>query len=254
MKKLLRKILLELDRSSIPNPVHGVSGSNRISSPFGMRIHPVDGKEKMHTGIDISVECGTPLKAPANGTVIVAEFKEDACGGRVKINHGNYFTLYCHLKKIEVSVNEKVFQGEKIGEVGGGKGEPGAGSSTGCHLHMEVQNAQGVPQNPEDFVNLQKSPKPTSSETIKQGASGEQIKTLKCFLKHTTYGGFQLGNEKDTDEIGPKTVEAIKRLQDDLGVTASGEITAEMIPLIKDKIQDMNAGTKKLIQNCYSSS
>lgn len=252
MKKLLRKILLELEQKSIPNPVHGEAGYNTVSSPFGMRTHPVDGKEKMHTGIDISVKCGTPLKAPANGTVIVAEFKEDACGGRVKINHGNYFTLYCHLKKIEVSVNEKVFQGEKIGEVGGGKGEPGAGSSTGCHLHMEVQNAQGVPQNPEDFVNLQKSPKPTSSETIGKGSSGDQIKTLKCFLKNTKYRT-KLGNEKDTNEIGSNTEEAIKELQKDLGVDVNGKITAEMIPLIKDKIQELTLAQRKLIQSCYSS-
>jgi hypothetical protein len=250
MKKLLRKILLELE---IPNPVHGESGYDTVSSPFGMRKHPVTGEQKMHNGIDISVKCGTPLKAPANGTVIVAEFKDDACGGRVKINHGNYFTLYCHLKKIEVSVNEKVFQGEKIGEVGGGKGEPGAGSSTGCHLHMEVQNAQGEPQNPINFVKLEKSPKPTSNEAIKQGATGEQIKTLKCFLKNTKYGLGKLDDEKDDNKIGPKTVEAIKRLQSDLNLSETGEITAEMIPLIKDKIQELTLAQRKLIQSCYSS-
>jgi hypothetical protein len=250
MKKLLRKILLELE---IPNPVHGESGYDTVSSPFGMRKHPVTGEQKMHNGIDISVKCGTPLKAPANGTVIVAEFKDDACGGRVKINHGNYFTLYCHLKKIEVSVNEKVFQGEKIGEVGGGKGEPGAGSSTGCHLHMEVQNAQGEPQNPISFVKLEKSPKPTSTETIGKDSTGDPIKTLKCFLKNTKYGLRKLGDEVDTNKIGPKTEEAIKELQKDLGVQVNGKITAEMIPLIKDKIQELTLAQRKLIQSCYSS-
>ncbi len=250
MKKLLRKILLELDRSSIPNPVHGFSGSNQISSGWG------DSRgDRTHVGIDIPVDCGTVLKSPANGKVIEASFENDPCGGRIKIDHGGYSTRYCHLQKISVSVNEKVFKGEKIGEVGGKKGTTGAGTSTsGCHLHMEVQSPIGTQVNPEEYVNLNLPPKPTSNEAIKQGATGEQIKTLKCFLKHTTYGGFRLGDEKDNDVIGPKTVEAIKRLQSDLNLSETGEITAEMIPLIKDKIQDMNATTKKLIQNCYSSS
>ena len=248
MKKLLRKILLELE---IPNPVHGAQNSTTISSGWG-DPRP---NNREHVGIDIPVDCGTVLKSPANGKVIDASFKDDECGGRIKIDHGGYSTRYCHLQKISVSVGEKVFQGEKIGEVGGKKGTTGSGTSTsGCHLHMEVQSPVNNQVNPEEYVNLNLQPKPTSNEVIKQGDTGEQIKTLKCFLKHTTYGGFQLGDEKDNDVIGPKTVEAIKRLQDDLGVTASGEITAEMIPLIKDKIQDMNAGTKKLIQNCYSSS
>ena len=245
MKKLLRKILLELE---IPNPVHGASGSNQISSKYG---DPRGNRE--HVGIDIPVGCGTVLKSPANGRVIDAGFKDDACGGRIKIDHGGYSTRYCHLQKISVSVGEQVFKGEKIGEVGGKKGTTGAGTSTsGCHLHMEVQSPIDTQVNPEEYVNLNLPPKPTSNETIGKGSSGDPIKTLKCFLKNTKYRT-KLGDEKDTKEIGPNTEEAIKELQKDLGVEVNGKITAEMIPLIKDKIQELTLAQRKLIQSCYSS-
>jgi len=246
MKKLLRKILLELE---IPNPVHGATNSTRISSGWG-DPRPNDRK---HVGIDIPVDCGTVLKSPANGKVIDASFKDDPCGGRIKIDHGDYSTRYCHLQKINVSVGEKVFQGEKIGEVGGKKGTTGSGTSTsGCHLHMEVQSPIGKNVNPAEHVKLGLSPKPISTETIGKGSTGNPIKTLKCFLKNTKYRT-KLDNEKDTDEIGPNTVEAIKELQKDLKIQATGKITAEMIPLIKDKIQELTSVQRQSIQSCYSS-
>jgi murein DD-endopeptidase MepM/ murein hydrolase activator NlpD len=247
MKKLLRKILLELE---IPNPVHGATNSTRISSGWG--APRPNGRE--HVGIDIPVDCGTVLKSPANGKVIDASFKDDACGGRIKIDHGDYSTRYCHLQKINVSVGEKVFQGEKIGEVGGKEGTTGAGTSTsGCHLHMEVQSPINIQVNPEEYVNLNLPPKPTSNETIGKGRTGGPIKTLQCFLKNTKYGFRKLDDEVDNNKIGPNTVEAIKRLQRDLNLSDTGEITAEMIPLIKDKIQELTLPERKLIQSCYSS-
>jgi len=247
MKKLLRKILLELE---IPNPVHGAQNSTTISSGWG-DPRP-NGRE--HVGIDIPVDCGTVLKSPANGKVIDASFKDDACGGRIKIDHGGYSTRYCHLQKISVSVGEKVFQGEKIGEVGGKKGTTGSGTSTsGCHLHMEVQSPVNTQVNPKEYVNLNLPPKPTSNETIDKDSTGDPIITLKCFLKNTKYGLRKLGDEVDTNKIGPKTEEAIKELQKDLGVQVNGKITAEMIPLIKDKIQELTLPQRELIQRCYSS-
>jgi murein DD-endopeptidase MepM/ murein hydrolase activator NlpD len=250
MKKLLRKILLELE---IPNPVYGATNSKRIDSKYGMRRHPKTGKNQMHSGIDIPVPCGTELKAPDNGTVMEAGFLDDACGGRIKINHDGYSTRYCHLQTINVEKGERIFKGEKIGITGGEEGMRGAGSTTGCHLHMEVQSPIGTQVDPENHVELGLAPKPTSSDTIGKGSTGNPIKTLKCFLKNTKYRT-KLDDEKDTNEIGPKTEDAIKELQEDLGVPVNGKITAEMIPLIKDKIQDMNPATKKLIQKCYSSS
>jgi hypothetical protein len=72
-------------------------------------------------------------------------------------------------------------------------------------------------------------------------------------LKNTKYGFRKLDDEVDNNKIGPNTVEAIKRLQRDLNLSDTGEITAEMIPLIKDKIQELTLAQRKLIQSCYSS-
>ena len=248
MKDLIRKILLsELE---IPNPVHGVSGSQSFSSPFGADR---PGNRK-HAGVDIAVACGTPLIAPDNGKVIEAGFQEDGCGGRIKIDHGDYSTRYCHLQKIEVEVGEKIFKGERIGEVGGEPGTTGAGTSTsGCHLHMEVQKPIGTTIDPTNIVKLGISPKRTKSEEIGTGTRNKNIKYLKCFLKNTKYGLGQLGDESETDVFGPKTEEAIKKLQKDFGISETGKIDNTMIPLIKDKIQGLTQLQKNSIKNCIKS-
>jgi peptidoglycan hydrolase-like protein with peptidoglycan-binding domain len=97
------------------------------------------------------------------------------------------------------------------------------------------------------------TPKPTTTQTIDKDSTGDPIKTLKCFLKNTKYGLRKLGDEVDTPKIGPKTEDAIKELQEDLGVPVNGKITAEMIPLIKDKIQELTSVQRQSIQSCYSS-
>jgi len=246
MKKLLRKILLELDQNSLPNPVHGVSGSNQISSGWGDRRG-----DRTHVGIDIPVGCGTVLKSPANGSVIEASFENDPCGGRIKILHdnGSFATRYCHLQKIEVSLGEKVFKGEKIGEVGGAKGTKGAGTSTsGCHLHMELQKPFGNNVNPSDYVNLNLSPEGDPTQEITN--QGEHIKKLKCFLKH----GLDNNNiDTNTDNIGSEAINAIKKLQQEFNLDQTGKVTANMIPKIKDKIQSLSQDKKDSIKACYSS-
>jgi hypothetical protein len=248
MKELIHKILLtELE---IPNPVHGASGSQSFSSGYG------DERSggRTHAGIDIAVACGTPLIAPDNGKVIEAEFREDGCGGRIKIDHGGYSTRYCHLQRIEVEVGEQIFKGERIGEVGGEPGTKGSGTSTsGCHLHMEVQQPIGTQVNPESIVKLNSSPKRSKSEEIEKGIKDKNIKYLKCFLKNTKYGLGKLGDESDTDEFGPKTEEAIKKLQEDLNIPITGKIDNTMIPLIKDKVQSLTKAQKTLIKNCINS-
>ena len=112
-----------------------------ITSPFGSRFHPILKVYKMHTGIDIAVPRGTPVKAAAAGYVILAGWA-GGYGKCVIIDHGGYWsTLYAHLDSIDVSLNQQVAQGQVIGKVGS------TGYSTGPHLHFEVRY-QGEPQDP----------------------------------------------------------------------------------------------------------
>jgi hypothetical protein len=244
MKKLLRKILLELE---IPNPVYGASNSTTIRSRYGMRKHPVTGKNKMHYGIDIPVKCGTKLKSPDNGRITEAGFKEDGCGGRIRIDHGMYSTRYCHLKEIFVKTGDWVNQNDEIASTGGEKNTKGAGLSTGCHLHMEVKrNDQNI--DPETVVDLSKNPKEFGDEKLKKGYRGSSIGTLQCFLKHS---GVDSNLEK-TNLLDDDTMRAIKKFQSEVGMIETGEVSNELIIEIRDYIKKLDKETKNNIKDCYS--
>ena len=106
----------------------------RLSSPFGLRKHPILGFNKMHKGTDFAAPIGTPIMASGSGTIIIAKW----CGGGgncIKIKHNStYSTVYAHMKSFAkgMKVGKKVRQGEIIGYVGS------TGISTGPHLHYEV--------------------------------------------------------------------------------------------------------------------
>jgi len=249
MKDLIRKILLsELE---IPNPVHGVSNSQSFSSPFGADR---SGGKRKHEGVDIAVDCGTPLIAPADGKVIESGINDDGCGGRMVIDHNGYYTIYCHLQSVS-SVNQKIFKGEQIGVTGGKPGTKGAGtSSSGCHLHMEVQTQRGTSVDPANYLNLNLSPKRT--EKIKEygvGTRHQSVKYLKCVLKNTKYGLELNFDGTEDDYFDENTSKALKKLQKDLEIEETGKIDNTLIPLIKDKIQSLNPATKASIKRCIDS-
>ncbi len=107
-----------------------------ITSPFGMRTHPVTGEYKLHTGLDIGSGCGTPIRAALSGTVLSADFNA-AYGYRTVIRDGlsagvDVTTTYNHQQGLGVSPGQSVSKGDTIGWVGT------TGYSTGCHLHFEV--------------------------------------------------------------------------------------------------------------------
>jgi len=115
--------------------------SGRISSPYGMRMHPILKVKKMHTGVDIAAPRGTPIKAAAAGKVIHAA-RWGGYGKCVIIDHGGGIaTLYAHCSTLSVSSGREVRQGEVIGKVGT------TGLSTGPHLHFEVRR-NGTPIDP----------------------------------------------------------------------------------------------------------
>jgi murein DD-endopeptidase MepM/ murein hydrolase activator NlpD len=117
-------------------PVNG-----RITSPFGVRAHPVFGDLRQHSGIDIGASHGTSVVAADGGTVITSTYNANY-GNYIVIDHGNGMTtLYAHLSSRAVSRGASVTKGQHIGNVGS------TGISTGPHLHFEV-SVNGTRVNP----------------------------------------------------------------------------------------------------------
>jgi murein DD-endopeptidase MepM/ murein hydrolase activator NlpD len=108
--------------------------SARMTSPFGVREHPILGYTRMHTGVDWAAPIGTPIFAAGNGTVIKAG-KDSGYGNRVEIQHANgYITTYSHLQGFARGITEgvSVHQGQVVAYLGM------TGLATGPHLHYEV--------------------------------------------------------------------------------------------------------------------
>ena len=113
-----------------------------ITSPFGVRIHPVTGARKMHSGIDYGSPKGSPVYAVAKGKVVVSDFDQYS-GNKIAIRHAdNSTSYYMHLSSRGVGVGAQVTGGQVIGRVGS------TGRSTGPHLHLGFKNAQGQWINP----------------------------------------------------------------------------------------------------------
>lgn len=162
-------------------------GSSKISSNYGMRIHPITGEQKKHKGVDISNGSSpgtTNIIAVKDGTVIYPSTNDvvdcptssslDSCGGGwgnyVKIQHNDgTVTLYAHLyeNSITVSAGDVVKQGQVIGKMGS------SGNSTGNHLHFEVhKNGQDI--DPLGFINIDNTRPQSGIITYVNGNSNKQ--------------------------------------------------------------------------------
>lgn len=116
-----------------------------ITSPFGMRVHPITGVRKLHDGTDFGVPCGTPVHAAAAGTVTGIP-TNSAYGNRIIVRHRpGLETSYNHLSSRSVSVGDHVPSGEVVGRSGN------TGLSTGCHLHFMVMK-DGRPVDPMGYL------------------------------------------------------------------------------------------------------
>ena len=117
-------------KALMKTPINGA----RLSRPFGMRKHPIDGFNKMHRGTDFAAPMGTPIMASGDGLIK----KVGWCGGGgncIVIKHNStYQTVYAHMSKFAKGIRSgvRVKQGQTIGYVGS------TGKSTGPHLHYEV--------------------------------------------------------------------------------------------------------------------
>lgn len=120
-----------------------------ITSPFGWRTHPIFNSRKFHSGIDIGVPLGTPVKCSNSGVVVYSGWY-GGYGKVVIVSHGNYkgkpvSTLYAHLARYNVNKGDKVSQGQVIGYCGS------TGYSTGPHVHFEVR-VNGTPVSPHSYA------------------------------------------------------------------------------------------------------
>jgi len=161
-----KKSLLTPTKYTLP-----VAKSTPITSPYGMRPTPsVPGKRgggrSMHSGIDFGVSEGSPVYAIRDG-VVATVGQGGGWGNYVVIDHGDHSSRYAHLSAIVVTRKQKVKAGQIIGRSGGKPGTPGAGDSTGPHLHLEVMNSKGVRVDPKPFL----TGASTSQATIPLGTS-----------------------------------------------------------------------------------
>ena len=135
-----------------------VPGYTKITSPFAMRVHPITGVYKLHTGVDISAPMGANFVA-ANDGIVTKAYYNSAYGNMVMIDHGGGIsTLYAHGSEILVQVGQVVSRGEPVLKVGS------TGYSTGPHAHFEVR-INGVVTNPMDYITKGKIPETVNKNT-----------------------------------------------------------------------------------------
>ena len=149
-KKVSQEVQFELPKLlSLDNKIIHISHfpvrNGYLSSRFGMRKDPFNGKRKMHEGIDIAARLGSTINPVGDGEVIFVGHKS-GYGKTIEIRHGKTIvTRYAHLKKILVKKGQKVTKTDIIAKVGN------TGRSTGPHLHLEV-SINGRRVNPQIFL------------------------------------------------------------------------------------------------------
>ena len=117
----------------------------RMSSGYGMRIHPIRRFSAQHHGIDLAAPFNTPIRAVSSGRVVFAD-PYAGYGKYIVVAHGTRLTShYGHCNSIKVQPGQVVKAGQIIGYVGS------SGLSTGPHLHFEIR-IDGGPQDPEKFI------------------------------------------------------------------------------------------------------
>lgn len=136
-----------------PSPVRGAPQAlhapiqGRVTSDFGMRVHPVLGDLRMHNGIDLAGAIGDPIAAAADGVVRFAGTK-GGYGKVLYIDHADGTqTRYAHCDALDVQEGDTVARGQRIGTVGN------TGRSTGPHLHFEVRK-DGHAVDPAPYLGL----------------------------------------------------------------------------------------------------
>jgi len=148
---------LEEGLTSIPSAMP--AASYKLSSSFGYRRDPINGRGAMHNGLDFKAAYGTSILAAADGVVTFAGW-QGGYGKTIEITHGNgLMTRYAHLSRLEIQKGQKVERGLQIGRMGS------TGRSTGTHLHFEVRH-NGRAINPRKFLKANNNVLKTQANTV----------------------------------------------------------------------------------------
>ena len=155
---ILKDIITEQTNSPIVFPLPRFSaGLNNYGQNRGTHTHDA---------IDIPTGMGTPVFAPHNGTVLVADLYDSEnttygsyanCGGTIIIDSTHYRTTFCHMSRMAVSRGQWVQAGDLVGYSGGQGGTPGAGRTDGPHLHWKLE-VNGRTVNPIKWSSPQRMP------------------------------------------------------------------------------------------------
>ncbi len=137
--------LAMLERHAMNIPILLPMNKARVTSPYGMRKHPIRRKLILHKGIDLVGDRSKVIYAAASGVVTRSAY-DKGYGNLIEIKHSNSIsTKYAHLSKLHVRKGGRVIKGQRIGVEGK------TGRTSGSHLHFEVI-LKGRPVNPADFI------------------------------------------------------------------------------------------------------
>lgn len=116
-----------------------------ITSPFGHRVHPINGSYRFHSGLDLLADPAQPVRAAFDGLVVFSAWN-GSHGKQIELQHDpRLSTRYSHLQTLLVGEGKRVRKGEVIGLAGS------TGQSTGVHLHFELLRS-GEPEDPEEAL------------------------------------------------------------------------------------------------------
>lgn len=140
--KLYKSYKLSSGGQQVYGPVMSEDWTNKISSNYGERIHPITKVRTFHKGVDIAIPTGTKLYSAVNGTVILAQYS-DSAGYYIKIqNDTGWVVTFMHMDSYVVSAGQEINKGDFVGYSGN------SGKSTGPHLHLQVEDSGGNTINP----------------------------------------------------------------------------------------------------------
>lgn len=218
------------------------SDKMRMTSGFGMRMHPVLKVRKMHNGVDFSAPIGTGIFATANGVVAKVQSNPGGYGKMVMMAHGEkYQTRYAHLSSIEVKEGEEVKKGQRIGMSGN------SGASSIPHLHYEVIEIGVGHKNPASFITNYKFAQEreklemleTQPEEKEQLMEEEEVKLeeareaqedgQRAMLVLETEEELVLEEEKEIEEIEELASLEVIEEEERVLIEEEGEMRAKMV-------------------------